>query len=122
MLKLLFEFCTYTLAGYGAFCLLVSFLKHIQYKTSLKGHKISLVLLVKNAEEIIEGIVRSIFIEGIIGRLIPAENFFVIDMGSSDKTGEILCRLEKEYAAMEVVDEDGKDKIFQPFHVNEIKI
>lgn len=115
MLKLFFEFCTYALAAYGALCLFISFFKCLKFRTSKKDCKIGMVLLVKNAEKVIEGIVRCIFIENIIGGLIPAERFLVMDMGSSDKTADILKRLEKEYRVMEFVDDEGKDKIFNLF-------
>ncbi len=58
--------------------------------------KTSLVLTVRNQEEIIEGLIREIFA---YGYLIPLE-VMVFDFGSVDRTGLILERLARDYPGL----------------------
>ena len=64
----------------------------------VNGRSISCVL---NQEEKIEGILRSILFRFIYGKEENINNIIVTDLGSTDKTPEILEKLEKDYDVME---------------------
>ncbi|MBU7008223.1 hypothetical protein [Phosphitispora fastidiosa] len=68
--------------------------------------KTSLVLMVRNQEGIIEGLVREIFA---YGYLIPIE-VVVFDFGSADKTGLILERLARDYPGLRFFACCGEEK------------
>ena len=115
MLRMSFLFLTYLLAAYGAFCMLISLVSHMRLKGTPVDSRVRLVLIVRNAGEKIEGVIRSIFIENTLKKIIPGGRLFVLDMGSMDDTIGILSRLQKEYGEMEVLREGEKDRVFAVF-------
>ena len=82
------------------------------------------VLIVKDQEEFIEGVIRSFYMnrafENKLSRQvdfcyrIDGDNgFIVVDMGSADKTLDILQKLKNTYGSLEVLSVDEKDRIFE---------
>lgn len=115
MLKILFDFLFYTLAIYGALSIIIG-LAGLTCRKAVSGdYKVRMILMVRNAEEVIEGIVRNIFLGGILAKLMCNGRLTVMDMGSSDRTADILDRLRQEYSCMEIVNESDKEKVLTVF-------
>jgi hypothetical protein len=119
MLEQIFRFLYHVLAIYGLFCLIVGAFGYIYKKVNIKGCKIQMVLLVKDAERCIEGIIRNIFMGDFLRKLVLDGRLTVIDLGSEDKTRDILYRLKDEYMCMEIVEEDEKGKVLDGFSLQE---
>ena len=68
------------------------------YRNSMNNTPVSVVLLAFNEEEVIENVVRG-FYEKVVS-LIPGSELIVAEDGSTDKTPEILRKLENELPAM----------------------
>jgi len=115
MLKIVFDFLFYTLAIYGALSLIISFVGLAGQKEVDGKHKVRMILMVKNAEEVIEGIVRNVFLGGILRKLMCNGRLTVMDMGSSDRTADILNKLKHEYGYIDILDESEKEKVFNVF-------
>ena len=64
-----------------------------------------ILIAVKNQEDSIEGIIRSIIFKNIYNKNEGLfNNIIIADMGSTDSTLEILKKLTEEYAFLKVVD------------------
>jgi hypothetical protein len=119
MLEQIIRFLYHMLAIYGLFCLIVGAFGYMYKRVSFKGCKLQVVLLVKDAERCIEGIIRNIFMGDFLRKLMLDGRLTVIDMGSEDKTRDILYRLKDEYSSMEIVEEDGKERVLDDFSLQE---
>ncbi len=93
----------WTLALYG----LIEIIKTIYYIctcTNLESDGIYFIVAVKNQEEKIEGFMRSILFRILYGKEECVKNVIVADLGSTDKTKEILEKLEQDYKVINLVD------------------
>lgn len=93
----------WTLALYG----LIEIIKTIYYIctcTNLESDGIYFIVAVKNQEEKIEGFMRSILFRILYGKEECVKNIIVADLGSTDKTKEILEKLEQDYKVINLVD------------------
>lgn len=115
MIKVIFNFLFYLLALYGAYTVISNAL-HLSWDTCIcKDKKIKTVLIVKDAGEVIEGIIRSIFSERAGKNNVHTCRLTIVDMDSSDDTPRVLHRLEQEYEGMNVLDKNEKDLVFMDF-------
>ncbi|MCX7841758.1 MAG: hypothetical protein N2489_01620 [Clostridia bacterium] len=108
----------YLLAGYGAAALLMAIITSIRRRVCTENANVKLIVMVKNGEEVIEGIVRNIFLGDFLRKIMVCGKLTVLDMGSEDSTLEILKRLEKEYGDMEVLEKNQKNEVFTYFSKN----
>lgn len=115
MLKIVFLFLTYMFAGYGLITLAIQLIDMIHKKTNLQDKKIRAVLLVKNCEDIIEGIMRSSIYSWFTRRLISDGSLTVVDMGSQDETLDILERMSSNDEGFRILREGEKEKVFDVF-------
>ena len=93
----------WTLALYG----LIEIIKTIYYVctyTKLESDGIYFIIAVKNQEEKIEGFMRSILFRILYGKEECVKNIIVTDLGSNDKTKEIIEKLEEDYEFIQCVD------------------
>jgi len=106
----------YIMAFYGFISILMSFQKLFYRGMRLKNGKMRMVLIVKDGEEIIEAVIRSIA-SGVIPENIASEgDIYIVDMGSSDKTVDILQRLKNMYYNnIEIVTKNDRSKVFDNF-------
>jgi glycosyltransferase involved in cell wall biosynthesis len=74
-----------------------------------------LVLIVKDQEESIEGIVKNIAACELIKKAMTDGELTVIDTGSTDRTVDILRKLEKDYEFIKVMTENEKERILHVF-------
>ncbi len=101
MLKIVYEFLFYIFAIYGFIFLVAGIYNRIKIrKTNTEG--IQMILTVENKQDTVEGLIRSIFLNGILDKLL-LKKLTVIDMASSDDTPDILKRLEEEYPRLDVI-------------------
>lgn len=71
--------------------------------TKCRNNGIYLILAVKNQEEKIEGVLRSLLFRFIYGKEENIDNIIVADLGSSDDTLAILSKIKKDYEMIEVL-------------------
>lgn len=93
----------WTLALYG----LIEIIKTIYYVctyTKLESDGIYFIIAVKNQEEKIEGFMRSILFRILYGKEEYIKNLIVTDLGSNDKTKDILEKLQSDYKFINLVD------------------
>lgn len=97
MLDFITNAIIWILALYG----LIEIIKTIYYVctyTNLKSDGIYFIVAVKNQEDKIEGFMRSILFKLIYdGKEEAIKNFIVVDLGSKDKTKEILEKMQSDY-------------------------
>ena len=93
----------WTLALYG----LIEIIKTIYYIctcTNLESKGIYFIIAVKNQEEKIEGFMRSIIFRILYGKEDCIKNIIITELGSTDKTKEIVEKLEHDYKFIHLVD------------------
>jgi len=115
VIEVISEIITYLLAVYGAFALIISIINSIHIGSMNENSGMKLVLIQRNQEETIEGVVRSILAKDLINMITPGENLTVLDMGSTDETIEVLTKLENDYECIEVLKSGEREKIFEYF-------
>ena len=69
----------------------------------LKSNGIYLIVAVKNQEEKIEGVIRSILFRFIYGKEENINNIIITDLGSKDRTPEILEKIGKDYETVDIL-------------------
>ena len=78
------------------------------YKIPVKKDDIYIIITVKNQQDTIEGIIRSVVwksLNNTYGGIVP--NILVVDLGSTDDTMQVLNRLLTEYDFIQVTDKEG---------------
>lgn len=102
MLEFIANAIIWILALYG----LIEIIKSIFYIftcTNLKSNGIYFIIAIKNQEEKIEGFMRSILFRILYGKENCIKNVIVTDLGSTDKTKEIVEKLEADYKFINVM-------------------
>lgn len=115
MLNILSKILLYFLASYGILVLLMTIVDSIRQRVRLENSMIKMVLLIKNQEETIEGVVRNIYIENILKKVLSSNRMSIVDMGSEDKTMEILIKLKKDYEFFDLLNANERETIFEGF-------
>lgn len=108
----------YILAVYGLLVLILSIAELIRCRVRDRRPKVRIILLVRNAEEHIEYIVRSAVKKDMAGRLLSDAKIAVVDTDSSDNTYMLLEKLQNAYPGIEVFKLAEMDKILTD-HVKE---
>ncbi len=94
-------FCFF--ASYGFIMLTRSLLQALWSNRALKTDGVRLVLLVKNREKDIEGIVRSFLSDDFKTRLMLNRNLKIVDLNSQDNTFVILEKMKKDFENLDIV-------------------
>ncbi len=103
MLDFIINGIIWTLALYG----LIEIIKTIYYIctcTKLESDGIYFIIAVKNQEEKIEGFMRSLLFKILYGKEECIKKVILTDLGSTDKTKEIIEKLEQDYKFINLVD------------------
>ena len=103
MLDFLINSVIWILAIYG----LIEIIKTIYYictYTKLESDGIYFIICVKNQEEKIEGFLRAILFRMLYGKEEYINNVIVADLGSKDKTKEIIQKMSDDYKNINLVD------------------
>lgn len=92
----------WTLAFYGLFEIVKNII-YIVTCTKYKADGIQVIIAVKNQENNIEGVLRSILFRILYGKDEYIKNIIVADLKSEDKTKEIAKKIEEDYSIIKVV-------------------
>lgn len=92
----------WTLALYG-FIEIIKTVYFYLIHTKLHSDGIYLIVATKNQEEKIEGVLRSILFRFIYGKEENINDIIVTDLGSKDKTPEIIEKLGKDYDFIKIL-------------------
>ena len=126
MFEQLLEAFFYIMSIYGIMSLISYLMRKLWFKMFDLPQEggIRTVLVVKDQEETIEGIIKSYYISRALENKKNGqsscyqgknhdEGIIVVDMGSTDKTLDILQRLQSMYGSLEVLSVEEKDKVFE---------
>ena len=104
MVDFIFNLIFWVLAIYG----LIEIIKTVYYTiyyTKLKSDGIYFIIATKNQEDKIEIFMRSILFKIIYdGKEDAIKNFIVTDLGSKDKTKQILEKMQQDYKFIKLTD------------------
>jgi hypothetical protein len=76
---------------------------------------VKVVLLVRNAQEHIEYIVRYAVRKDIASKLFSNRKLTIVDMASDDDTPLILEKLQRDHSNVEVLSHDDRELVFKDF-------
>ena len=91
----------WTFALYGFFELVKQILYMCTY-TNMKADGIYIIIAVKNQEERIEGFLRSSLFKLLYGKEEYIKDIIVTDLGSTDKTREIVDKMSVDYECVKI--------------------
>lgn len=91
----------WTFAIYGLFEIIKNIIYICTY-TNLRSEGIYLILAVKNQENKIEGLIRTILFRILYGKEENIKDIIIADLDSSDNTMDILEKLQKEYSQIKI--------------------
>ena len=131
MLYILFEIVVCLLAIYGLVMLSCKIALHIIGRSPGKlpepavncvncppvHHGVRIVLLVRDAEEQIEYIVRTAVKNDFASRVMSDNSLVIIDMDSSDNTYLLLEKLQKDFSNIEAFRFKDRELVFNDFNV-----
>lgn len=103
MLDFIINGIVWTLALYG----LIEIIKTIYYictYTNLESDGIYFIVAVKNQEDKIEGVMRSLLFRILYGKEECIKDIIITDLGSQDRTKEIVEKLAEDYKFINVTD------------------
>lgn len=111
MLEFIMFGIIWTLAIYG-FIEIIKTIYFYLIHTKLNSNGIYLIVAVKNQEEKIEGVLRSILFRFIYGKEESINDIIVTDLGSQDKTNDIIEKLGRDYNSVKILNwKDCKELI-----------
>ncbi|NLV36726.1 MAG: hypothetical protein GXY17_08665 [Clostridiaceae bacterium] len=111
----LLECVVYLLASYGLFTLVISIFDRLRCRIRGPRPLVRIVLLVKNAQEQIEYIVRNSVMKEYASKLLSDRKIMIVDMASEDNTYELLERLEKSLYGIETLQYKDREQIYKGF-------
>lgn len=114
---LLLEFIVCLLAVYGLIMLVFAAAVRIRAKEPGKHPGVRMVLLVRNAEEQIEYIVRNAVKDDLASRVMSENRLVVVDMDSTDSTYLLLEKLQKDFSNVEILKLQDRAMIFEDFPI-----
>ncbi len=91
----------WTLALYGLFELVKQIIYIFTY-TKMRADGIYIIIAVKNQEETIEGFLRSSLFKLLYGKEEYIKDIIVTDLGSTDKTKEIVDKMSLDYECVRI--------------------
>lgn len=117
MLYKLLECAVYLLAAYGLLVLVLGAAESIRCRISGHRPKVRVVLLVKDAEEHIEYIIRNAVKKDFVSRVFSDKNMVIVDMNSTDHTYQLLGKLQKDFSNIESLTFEERELIFDDFSI-----
>lgn len=117
MLAKLPECIIYLLAAYGTLVLVLGAIDLIRSKIAASRPEVRVVLLVQNAQEQIEFIVRNVVMKDYASKVLSDKKVVFIDMDSSDETVALLKKLQQCYPSIDVIQYKDKEDIFSDFQL-----
>lgn len=105
------------LAAYGLLALVSGLAESIRCRISGMRPEVRVVVLVQNAEEQIEYIVRNAVKKDIQSKLLSDKKVIFVDMNSEDKTYELLDKLQKNFSSIEALPYQESVHIYDGFTI-----
>lgn len=115
MLQRLIECIIYILAVYGLLILVLEVAALIRKRIAGYKPEARIVLLVRNAEECIEYVVRNMISKEMASGYFFCKDIVIVDMDSSDHTYKLLEKLQKDFPNIEVLSYQERELIFDNF-------
>ncbi|NLK86715.1 MAG: hypothetical protein GX279_04385 [Clostridiaceae bacterium] len=103
------------LAVYGLLGLILGISEMIRCRMTGPRPKVRVVLLVKDAEEQIEYIVRYAIRKEYAAKVLSDKKLVIVDMDSADNTYVLLQKLQKNFPCIEVLKISDSESIFSDF-------
>jgi len=101
----------WTLAIYGLIEIIKVCIYTFTYKT-IQSDEVCFIIAVKNGEQKIEGIIRTILFRLLYEKEEYVKDIIVADLGSTDETKKLLKKMQHDYGNIEIMDwEDCKKKV-----------
>ncbi|BCJ87844.1 glycosyltransferase [Effusibacillus dendaii] len=91
-------------AAYGIVAALYQVVRLYESPSISEGHRFTLVLVVRNGEAYVEGLLRFLLVRSFF--LKNDLHILVVDTGSEDSTREIVSRLQENYSRIELIGTD----------------
>lgn len=117
MLYNLFLCIVCILAAYGLLSLASGLAESIRCRISGVRPEVRVVILVQNAEEQIEYIVRNAVKKDIQSKMLSDKKVIFVDVNSNDKTYELLEKLHKSFSSIEVLPYHEGERIYDGFSI-----
>ncbi len=105
------------LAAYGLLALISGIAESVRCRVSGIRPEVRVVILVQNAEEQIEYIVRNAVKKDIQAKMLSDKKVIFVDMDSKDKTNELLDKLQKNFSSIEVLPYMDRAHIYDGFNI-----
>jgi cellulose synthase/poly-beta-1,6-N-acetylglucosamine synthase-like glycosyltransferase len=105
------------LAAYGLLTLISGIAESVRCRVSGIRPEVRVVILVQNAEEQIEYIVRNAVKKDIQSKMLSDKKVVFVDMDSKDKTNELLEKLQKNFSSIEVLPYPDRAHIYDGFSI-----
>lgn len=104
MILVLFQIIFYSFSIYGFLCALIKIYNHIKIKNLFNSNNsiFKVILIIKNQENIIEGVIRNMIISDFNRLISLSKELTIIDLDSTDKSFEIVTKLSKQYRFLNV--------------------
>ncbi len=106
------ECVTYILAIYGLIILIYGIAESIRCRIKGRRPNVRVVLLVRDAEEYIEYIVRSAVKNEFAVKALSDKKLTIVDMDSADNTYLLLQKLQKSFPSIEIMKYDQFSDLF----------
>jgi glycerol-3-phosphate responsive antiterminator len=103
MMEFIINIILWTFSFYG----IIEFIKKIidiSIHTNLQSEGIYMIIAVKNQEQEIEGILRALIFKILYGKEKTIKRLFIVDLNSTDKTKELISKLEMEYNFIKILE------------------
>ncbi len=107
------EILLYLFAVYGMLSLIISAIESITKRKNIKNPGVKLVILLKNQQDTVEGVIRTILAAETSRDIVSDGKLYIVDMGSQDETLKILKKLKRNYDMIEIFDMNDKELIFK---------
>lgn len=117
MLLSLLECIVCLLAAYGLLALVLEAVEFLHCRNRGKRPEVQMILLVRNAEEQIEYIVRNIVNKDYITKVLSDKKLMIVDMNSTDQTIQLLEKLQNNFSNIEMLPFKEKERVFEDFTI-----
>lgn len=111
----LLECIVYLLASYGLLTFFLNIFDLLRCRIRGRRPAVRIVLLVKNAQEQIEYMVRNSVRKEYASKLLSDRKIMIVDMNSEDSTYELLERLGKSFNSIEALQYKDREQIYKGF-------
>lgn len=117
MLENLLDCIIYLLATYGLVVLSLGAADLVRCRVRGRRPNVSVVLLVQDAEDYIEYIVRNAVKKDFASKAVSDKKVIFVDMNSTDNTSQLLKKLKNDFPSIEILTLNERLRIFDDFGI-----